>query len=205
MLAPCPEGAVLVLHSPPKGHCDSAGDDTHFGSPALLAAIEEKRPRLAVCGHIHESWGCEGEVGHDADPQPRPERHLDRALGTRGGERPQARRAGPGDADPRRRGRQPQPRRRQRRPAGHRQGLRRRPDDGRPDRGRLLARARRLGPLPRRGRRPLRPQVAAAAGDGADDPDLDLRRLRPLAPRPSSSPASPAASPPAWPTRPRWR
>jgi Icc-related predicted phosphoesterase len=64
MLAGCPEGAVLVLHSPPRGHCDSAGDDTHFGSPALLAAIEEKRPRLAVCGHIHESWGCEGEVGH---------------------------------------------------------------------------------------------------------------------------------------------
>ncbi|MET0557324.1 MAG: metallophosphoesterase family protein [Solirubrobacterales bacterium] len=64
MLAGCPEGAVLVLHSPPKGHCDSAGGDTHFGSPALLAAIEAKRPRLAVCGHIHESWGCEGEVGH---------------------------------------------------------------------------------------------------------------------------------------------
>ena len=62
MLAGCPEGAVLVLHSPPKGHCDSAGNDTHFGSPALLAAIEQKRPRLAVCGHIHESWGCEGEI-----------------------------------------------------------------------------------------------------------------------------------------------
>jgi uncharacterized protein len=63
MLAPCPEGAVLVLHSPPKGHCDSAGNDTHFGSPALLRAIEAKRPRLAVCGHIHESWGAESEVG----------------------------------------------------------------------------------------------------------------------------------------------
>ena len=63
MLAGCPEGAVLVLHSPPKGHCDSAGNDTHFGSPALLEAIEAKRPRLAVCGHIHESWGCEGEIG----------------------------------------------------------------------------------------------------------------------------------------------
>ena len=63
MLAGCPEGAVLVLHSPPKGHCDSAGGDTHFGSPALLAAIEAKRPRLAVCGHIHEAWGCEGEIG----------------------------------------------------------------------------------------------------------------------------------------------
>lgn len=62
-LAACPEGAVLVLHSPPQGHCDSAGDGSHFGSPALLRAIEEKRPRLAVCGHIHESWGCESEVG----------------------------------------------------------------------------------------------------------------------------------------------
>jgi Icc-related predicted phosphoesterase len=63
LLEPCPEGAVLVLHSPPRGHCDAAGDGTHFGSPALLAAIEEKRPRLAVCGHIHESWGCESDVG----------------------------------------------------------------------------------------------------------------------------------------------
>jgi uncharacterized protein len=63
LLASCPEGAVLVLHSPPRDHCDSAGDGSHFGSPALLRAIEEKRPRLAVCGHIHESWGCESEIG----------------------------------------------------------------------------------------------------------------------------------------------
>jgi uncharacterized protein len=63
MLTGCPEGAVLVLHSPPRDHCDSAGNGTHFGSPALLQAIEEKRPRLAVCGHIHESWGCESKVG----------------------------------------------------------------------------------------------------------------------------------------------
>lgn len=63
MLAPCPQDAVLVLHSPPKGHCDSNGSGMHFGSPALLRAIEEKRPRVAVCGHIHESWGCESQVG----------------------------------------------------------------------------------------------------------------------------------------------
>lgn len=62
-LADCPEGAVLVLHSPPQGHCDANGAGDHFGSPALLRAIEEKRPRLAVCGHIHESWGCESKVG----------------------------------------------------------------------------------------------------------------------------------------------
>jgi Icc-related predicted phosphoesterase len=58
LLEPCPEGAVLVLHSPPQGHCDGG-----FGSAALLAAIEAKRPRLAVCGHIHEQWGCTSEVG----------------------------------------------------------------------------------------------------------------------------------------------
>jgi uncharacterized protein len=63
MLAACPEGAVLVLHSPPKDHCDSAGGGGNFGSPALRQAIEEKRPRLAVCGHIHESWGCESTIG----------------------------------------------------------------------------------------------------------------------------------------------
>lgn len=63
MLTPCPEGAVLVLHSPPQGHCDSNGGGGHFGSSALLEAIEEKAPTLAVCGHIHESWGCQSRVG----------------------------------------------------------------------------------------------------------------------------------------------
>jgi Icc-related predicted phosphoesterase len=63
MLAPCPQSAVLVLHSPPQGHCDANSGGDHFGSVALLRAIEEKAPRLAVCGHIHESWGCESRIG----------------------------------------------------------------------------------------------------------------------------------------------
>lgn len=63
MLGPCPEDAILVLHSPPKGHCDEGGPGNHFGSEALLQAIEAKRPRLAVCGHIHESWGCQSQIG----------------------------------------------------------------------------------------------------------------------------------------------
>jgi uncharacterized protein len=63
MLAACPEAAVLILHSPPRGHCDSNGSGNHFGSPALLQAIEDKQPRLSVCGHIHESWGCVSKVG----------------------------------------------------------------------------------------------------------------------------------------------
>ncbi|MFI5028061.1 MAG: metallophosphoesterase family protein [Solirubrobacterales bacterium] len=63
MLGDCPRGVILVLHSPPQGHCDSAGGGAHFGSRALLEGIEEKRPRIAVCGHIHESWGCVSRVG----------------------------------------------------------------------------------------------------------------------------------------------
>lgn len=63
MLAGLPQQAVLVVHSPPKGHCDEAGDGMSLGSRAILAAIEEKQPVLAVCGHIHESWGRTSRVG----------------------------------------------------------------------------------------------------------------------------------------------
>ena len=62
-LAGCPEGAVLVVHSPPKGHCDQSSSGDHLGSEAILQAIEEKHPKLAVCGHIHEAWGAQSEVG----------------------------------------------------------------------------------------------------------------------------------------------
>jgi uncharacterized protein len=61
-LAGCPEGAVLLLHSPPYGHVD-ASRGRHLGSRAILQAIEAKRPRVAVCGHIHESWGERSRVG----------------------------------------------------------------------------------------------------------------------------------------------
>ena len=80
MLAPCPEGAVLVLHSPPKGHCDSAGDDTHFGSSGAAAgdrgeaaAARRLRPHPRVLGLRRRNR-------LDAAPQPRPDRHLDRDL-----------------------------------------------------------------------------------------------------------------------------
>lgn len=61
MLAPCPADAVLVVHSPPKGHVDEA-HGRHLGSEAVLDAIEAKRPRLTVCGHIHPAWGQEATI-----------------------------------------------------------------------------------------------------------------------------------------------
>ncbi len=39
----------------------AAGD--HLGSVAALDAIVAKEPRLALCGHIHESWGERSEIG----------------------------------------------------------------------------------------------------------------------------------------------
>jgi len=62
-LEECPDGAVMVLHSPPLGHCDVSGAGDHLGSQALADAIERVRPPLAVCGHIHESWGERSRLG----------------------------------------------------------------------------------------------------------------------------------------------
>src|SRR5689334_3685197 len=58
----CPEGAVLVVHSPPKGYLDQA-HGRRLGSRSVLAAIERKRPALVVCGHIHQCWGSEAAIG----------------------------------------------------------------------------------------------------------------------------------------------
>jgi Icc-related predicted phosphoesterase len=63
MLAGCPEAGVLIVHSPPEGHVDSSSSGDHLGSTAIRDVIEAKRPRLAVCGHIHESWGSESTLG----------------------------------------------------------------------------------------------------------------------------------------------
>ena len=58
-LAGCPEGSVLVVHSPPKGHVDGR----NLGSEAVLRTIERTQPQLALCGHIHECWGEESKIG----------------------------------------------------------------------------------------------------------------------------------------------
>jgi Icc-related predicted phosphoesterase len=57
LLADCPEDAVLVTHSPPKGAVDRDSKGQSLGSTAVRAAIEDRSLRLTVCGHIHGSWG----------------------------------------------------------------------------------------------------------------------------------------------------
>lgn len=57
---------VLVTHGPPYGIADSvfkrfdswsAPRWGHLGCPALRRRVEDIKPRLHVCGHIHEGWG----------------------------------------------------------------------------------------------------------------------------------------------------
>lgn len=62
-LAGCPHGAVLVVHSPPQGHCDKSSSGEHLGSHAILDAIARVEPPLAVCGHIHDAWGERSRIG----------------------------------------------------------------------------------------------------------------------------------------------
>lgn len=73
-LAPCEAADILITHSPPKGLVDVTSQGASVGSPAIRAAIERIRPRLALCGHIHDSWGRTGALGgtHVANLGPRP-------------------------------------------------------------------------------------------------------------------------------------
>ncbi len=57
LLKECPEQGVLITHSPPKGLVDTSSRGQHLGSESIRKVVEEKKPRLVVCGHIHESGG----------------------------------------------------------------------------------------------------------------------------------------------------
>ncbi|HEX6989383.1 MAG TPA: metallophosphoesterase [Bacillota bacterium] len=50
---------VLVTHAPPWGVCDRSRSGRPGGSRAVRAAVAAHRPRLVVCGHIHEAAGWE--------------------------------------------------------------------------------------------------------------------------------------------------
>lgn len=63
MLARCDHADILILHSPPKGVADITSAGQSVGSTAIRDAIERIQPRLALCGHIHDSWGREGMIG----------------------------------------------------------------------------------------------------------------------------------------------
>lgn len=50
----------MVTHTPARTHCDERVDERRAsGCEALRRALWRVRPRLAVCGHIHDSHGAE--------------------------------------------------------------------------------------------------------------------------------------------------
>lgn len=50
---------IVVTHTPPKYHCDEAKERRAVGCEGLREALWRIRPRLAVCGHVHEGRGVE--------------------------------------------------------------------------------------------------------------------------------------------------
>ncbi len=52
---PIDPNTILVTHSPPYGLFDDVG--VNIGSKAVRKIIEEKQPKLALFGHVHEHTG----------------------------------------------------------------------------------------------------------------------------------------------------
>lgn len=63
LLSNCPDNAIVVSHSPPKGAVDVSSSGRSLGSTALRQTIERTHPRLVVCGHIHDSAGRHEMIG----------------------------------------------------------------------------------------------------------------------------------------------
>lgn len=51
---------IIVSHAPPRGtSVDLASSRVHAGSVSLRAFIEERKPSVVFCGHIHEARGID--------------------------------------------------------------------------------------------------------------------------------------------------
>jgi len=54
---------VLVTHGPPHGTKADLLEGNYVGNKDFRAFIERIKPRLAICGHIHETAGAEDKIG----------------------------------------------------------------------------------------------------------------------------------------------
>ena len=50
---------IVVTHTPPKYHCDESTDRGAAGCEYLRQTLWRVRPKLAICGHVHEGRGAE--------------------------------------------------------------------------------------------------------------------------------------------------
>ena len=62
---------VVITHTPPKFHCDESPSRGSSGCEALRQALWRIRPRLVVCGHVHEARGAETVVWDLGSPNVR--------------------------------------------------------------------------------------------------------------------------------------
>ena len=71
---------VVVSHAPPKDTLvDLAFSKVHAGSVSLRAFIEERKPSIVFCGHIHEARGID-HMGNTIIVNPGPVRHGNCAI-----------------------------------------------------------------------------------------------------------------------------
>lgn len=75
-----PEKFILVTHQPPYGtKIDKAMKLVHTGSRSVREFIEQTRPLLCLCGHIHEAAGTD-RIGSTLVVNPGPFKHGHYAL-----------------------------------------------------------------------------------------------------------------------------
>lgn len=66
---------VLVSHDPPKGsRVDVTYGGEHVGSCSTRAFVERVKPKLVICGHIHEAVGVDS-IGHTVVVNPGTAKH----------------------------------------------------------------------------------------------------------------------------------
>ena len=63
LLRGCPRQGVLVVHSPPFETVDHDKSGRVRGSKSIRQWVETQQPRLAVCGHIHDDWEKQVQLG----------------------------------------------------------------------------------------------------------------------------------------------
>lgn len=73
LLEGCPQGAVLVTHSPPFGLLDHGSRGISIGSRSIKETITRCAPPLVVCGHVHACSGrtisCDQTIVINAGPR----------------------------------------------------------------------------------------------------------------------------------------
>ncbi len=57
------EKMILLLHGPPFGTTADLINERHVGHKDYRAFIERAKPKLVICGHLHETFGATDMIG----------------------------------------------------------------------------------------------------------------------------------------------